>query len=518
MKIKGRLITAFLIIIMIPVILITASISLILNYQMNSIQENYDIESNTLQIITNPMRVLNRATRGIYNDIKVISLRTPEKFEDKAFLDNLNGELRKKYSFIAVRKDKECIYNGNAKKMEQVEAFLPEFGEYVTESEGGFYIGDNNPFLIKKQDFNFQDGGEGSVFIITDVNTLIPQIKSTAVQMVVSLIIVICITAFVLTLWIYRGLLRPLNALREATNRMKEGDLDFSIVPESQDEIGMLCEDFEEMRIRLKALIEVRFKYEEDSRELISNISHDLKTPLTAIKGYSEGILDGVADTPQKMDKYLKTIYTKANAMTALVDELSICAKIDCNCVPYHFTKVNLDQYFTDCIEDITLDLEVKNIDLAYFNYTDKDTEVMVDAEQLKRVINNIIGNAAKYMEKKKGIINIRIKDEKEFVKIEVEDNGKGIAQKDLNHIFERFYRTDTSRNSSQGGSGLGLAISRKIIEDHSGSIWADSREGVGTSIFFTLKKCKEYTPEPELKEAAPIKAPHSRNIGEIKE
>ena len=107
-----------------------------------------------------------------------------------------------------------------------------------------------------------------------------------------------------------------------------------------------------------------------DTRELISNISHDLKTPLTAIKGYSEGIMDGVADTPEKKEKYLKTIYTKANDMTSLVDELTLYSKIDCNSMPYNYLNINLDHYFTDCINELTLDLEVKNIDLAYFNYT----------------------------------------------------------------------------------------------------------------------------------------------------
>ena len=217
---------------------------------------------------------------------------------------------------------------------------------------------------------------------------------------------------------------------------------------------------------------------------LISNISHDLKTPITAIKGYSEGIMDGVADTPEKMDKYLKTIYTKANDMTYLVDELSFYAKIDTNKIPYNFTKVNLDQYFTDCMNDLVLDLEVKNIELSYANHTSKDIEVVVDIEQLKRVINNIIGNSVKYMDKEEGKIEVSLLEEGEYVKITFKDNGKGVAKKDLKKIFERFYRTD---QSTKNGSGLGLAIARKIIQDHGGEIWADGEEGSGLSIIFTL-------------------------------
>ena len=179
--------------------------------------------------------------------------------------------------------------------------------------------------------------------------------------------------------------------------------------------------------------------------------------------------------------------------MTYLVDELSFFSKIDSNAIPYHFVHLNMDEYFGDCVAELSLDLEVKNIDLGYFNYVvDKEQEIIVDAEQLKRVINNIIGNSVKYMDKKRGIINFRIQDHYDCVQIEIEDNGKGVAKNEISYIFDRFYRTDASRNSSQGGTGLGLSICRKIIEDHGGRIWASSKEGVGTSIFFTLKKIQQ--------------------------
>ena len=114
----------------------------------------------------------------------------------------------------------------------------------------------------------------------------------------------------------------------------------------------------------------------------------------------------------------------------------------------------------------------------------------------MKKVINNIIGNSVKYMNKRNGIIDIRILDEVDSIRVEIEDNGKGIAQKDLSKIFERFYRTDASRNSAQGGSGIGLSIVRKIIEDHGGYIWATSKEGEGTCMHFVMRKYKELNRE----------------------
>ena len=134
-------------------------------------------------------------------------------------------------------------------------------------------------------------------------------------------------------------------------------------------------------------------------------------------------------------------------------------------------------------------DLEQRNIELNYSNLAQPDTIVIADPEQMKKVINNIISNSVKYMDKPHGVIDIRIMDEADSIHIEIEDNGKGIAQKDLPKIFERFYRTDASRNSAQGGSGIGLSIVKKIIEDHGGYIWATGKEGEGTCIHFVLRK-----------------------------
>ncbi|HEX3076313.1 MAG TPA: HAMP domain-containing sensor histidine kinase [Lachnospiraceae bacterium] len=489
MKLRGKIVIAFITIITLPLLMIAVVGSVIIKNQIVSIQQTYDVNSNTIQVITNPMQLLNRVTRGVYNDIKLCALKEPAKLEDMDYIKKLNAELVGRYSFIVLRKEDDILFTGDLAKFNRIGDSLPKFGVYSIDTDGGIYLGGEYPCLVKQQDFYFSDGTEGSIFVITDVNKLIPQFRSSVIQCTFAFILIIVMTAILLTIWIYRSILRPLKILTIATNNIKCGNLDFSVQAEAKDEIGALCDDFEEMRQRLKQLIEVRLQYETDTKELISNISHDLKTPLTAIKGYSEGIMDGVADSEEKREKYIRTIYTKAVDMTSLVDELSFYSKIDCNTIPYNFARIHLDDYFTDCIEELSLDLEVKNIDIAYFNYTDDTLKVIADPEQLKRVVNNIIGNSVKYIDKKKGIINVRINDAGEYVCIELEDNGEGIAEKDLPYIFDRFYRTDVSRNSRKGGTGLGLAIARKIIEDHGGRIWASSKEFVGTTIYFTLKK-----------------------------
>ena len=117
---------------------------------------------------------------------------------------------------------------------------------------------------------------------------------------------------------------------------------------------------------------------------------------------------------------------------------------------------------------------------------------MIVDPEQLRRVISNIVGNSVKYMDKSDPVITMDLKDVGDFVQIELGDNGKGIAAKDLPNIFDRFYRTDASRNSSKGGSGIGLSIVKKIVEEHGGKIWATSEEGVGTTMYFVIRKYQE--------------------------
>lgn len=305
------------------------------------------------------------------------------------------------------------------------------------------------------------------------------------------LIIVFC-TASALIFWIYRTVSLPLAKLQAAARNIKEGNLDFEIKNETNDEIGQLCQDFEEMRLRLKANAEEKVAYDKENKELISNISHDLKTPITAVKGYVEGIMDGVADTPEKMDRYIRTIYNKANEMDRLINELTFYSKIDTNRIPYTFNKIHISDYFEDCVDELSVELESSGVSLTYFNYLEEDAVVIADAEQLKRVINNIVSNSLKYMDKPKGVINIRLRDVGDFIQIEIEDNGKGIAQKDLANIFERFYRTDASRNSSKGGSGIGLSIVKKIMEDHGGQVWARSKEGTGTTMYLALRKYQE--------------------------
>ncbi|MEG0961883.1 MAG: HAMP domain-containing sensor histidine kinase [Lachnospiraceae bacterium] len=492
MKLRTRLIISFCIIIFVPVMLAGITMWGFGQFQMKALRQAYNIEGNAYDYLTNSIKVLSHFTKADYEELQKIAKEETEKLSDHVYLEKINQKLSSKYSYLIVRKDNKLTYDGTINNENSVTDKLPGFDKANQNPGSGVYVEGEEQVLMKQIDFFYQDGSQGSLFIITSLERMMPEVKEILLDMLVSIVLILIFTAGMLTVWIYQGIINPIHKLQVATQNIKAGNLDFTIEAENHDEIGELCRNFEDMRCRLKESAEEKITGEKENKVLISNISHDLKTPITAIKGYVEGLVDGVADTPEKQARYIRTIYNKANEMDTLINELTLYSKIDTNRVPYNFKRINVAEYFNDCVEEVGLDLEAKNIKLTYINYTDGDVQVIADPEQLRRVISNIIGNSIKYLNREKGFINIRIKDVGDFIQVEIEDNGKGIANKDLPYIFDRFYRTDASRNSATGGSGIGLSIVKKIVEDHGGKIWVNSKEGTGTIMYFVIRKYQE--------------------------
>ena len=493
MKLKTKLIIAFLTVLLLPIILGGALIFLLGVYQISTIEKTYKLTGTTVETLSNSMQTISSLTEEPYHQLVNMALEDPGEMSDATTLGEFNQILQDKNAYLLVRKENTIIYVGtDMDSAESVIAELPEYGGSATTSENGMYLGGDAQALVKQVDFEFPDGEDGSAFIVSDVRKMIPELEEFLVDIAICIVFILIFTAALLVFWIYRSVMQPLQKMQIAAKNIKEGNLDFELKPMADDEMGRLAQDLEEMRIRLRDNVDEKLRYDKESKELISNISHDLKTPVTAIKGYAEGIMDGVADTPEKMQKYVRTIYNKADEMNTLINELTFYSKIDTNRIPYNFNTLSVNDYFEDCAEDLSLELEAKNVEFGYFNYVEKDVKVIADAEQIKRVIHNIVNNSLKYMDKPKAKINLRVKDVGDFVQVELEDNGKGIAAKDLPNIFDRFYRTDASRNSSKGGSGIGLSIVKKIIEEHGGKIWATSREETGTTMYFVLRKYQE--------------------------
>ena len=491
MKLKTRLIIGFITVMILPVLLSFAVIWGFGTQQLRSIEQTYGIQKADYSVFTNTIGTLSKVTESTYQQLKITTNRDASQMENLLYLEDINQELITMNSYLIVTKGNQVVYSGT-KNIDDIWDELPKYGMTEFSSENGVYLGGETQSLVKQLDFAYSDGVSGSVFIVTDLNDAIPEVKSFVTNMILAVVFILALTAGILILWIYRGVAIPLGRMKIATQNIKDGNLDFELEVETDDEIGQLCRDFEEMRKRLRESTTEKNEYDKRSKELISNISHDLKTPITAIKGYVEGIMDGVADTPEKMDRYIRTIYNKANDMDMLINELTLYSKIDSNRIPYNFSTILVNDYFDDCAEDLKIDIEARGIRFDYFNYVGKDIKIIADAEQLKRVINNIVSNSVKYMDKPQRTLCLRVKDVGDFVQVEIEDNGKGIGAKELPNIFERFYRTDASRNSATGGSGIGLSIVKKIIEEHGGKIWASSKEGTGTVMQFVIRKYQE--------------------------
>ena len=478
MKLKTKIQMAFCVLCIVPLILVLAVLS-VGTYKLKTIYHTYKIDLNTYTVMLNPMLAFNAVNSSIQAELETVRDANPDLLCDKDYLDEYCNGLTNDATDIIVNMDGEYVYSSYD------DNFDDELYAELTKMEtlgkldglhGGMYLGGELQMLVNRVIFDCRDGKEGRLYIVTHIEHIVPQVKSMLIIFFVSLAAILVAASGCISVWVY----------------IAEGNLDFNLKSNRHDEIGELIDDFEVMRRKLKESAEEKIQNDKESRELISNISHDLKTPMTAIKGYVEGIMDGIADTPEKMDRYVRTIYNKTMDMDKLINELTLYSKIDANKIPYNFNKINVAEYFDDCVSELKVELESRNIELGYFNYADKAAVIIADPEQLKRVINNIISNSVKYMSTdRKGIINIRISDADDFVQFEIEDNGKGIAQKDVQYIFDRFYRTDSSRNSAQGGSGIGLSIVKKIISDHGGQIWATSKEGTGTVMHFVLRKYK---------------------------
>lgn len=496
MKLKTRLILSFCVMLFLPIALACAALFGFYQMQVHSIKQTYGIEKEDSSFFfSNSVQMLNNYIQPDFEKVQELAKNHPWELQTTDYLKSLDDALENKNAFVICVFDGQMIFNGYDGELEysdqELTAMLPDYGDGDVR-DGGFYLEGELQWLIKQVDFDIYGGKQGSVYMVAFAESVLPEMQQLILDLGISIVLILILTAAVMTIWIYKGIINPIYKLKRATQNIRDGNLDFTIEAESDDEMGELCRNFEQMRRRLKDSTEEKITSETENRVLISNIAHDLKTPITTVKGYAEGLIDGVADTPEKQEKYIRMIYNKANEMDRLINELTLYSKIDTNRIPYNFQKLNVADYFKDCIEEIGLELEENGIGLAYYNYADPKTVIIADPEQLMRVVANIVGNSVKYMDKKVGFVNVRIKDVGDFIQVELEDNGQGIDIKDLPHIFDRFYRSDASRNSSTGGSGIGLSIVRKIIEDHGGKIWATSKLGTGTIMYFVIRKYQE--------------------------
>jgi len=335
---------------------------------------------------------------------------------------------------------------------------------------------------------------DSNLFVVTAINPnyrIMPidwETRMTGMRTYIIIIfglslMVIAVTNGVISAITSKKITVPLDLLSYGAEQIKNGNLDYKINYDSNDEFGAAITNFDEMRTRLRQSIQTQLKYEEDRKELVAGISHDLRTPLTAIKGYVKGLKDGVANTPEKQQHYRDIIYTKACEMDVLVDTLFLFSKLDTGHLPFYFEKVKLKDYLGEFINLKTEDFAGKGLRIAYHNSCPPDTFVKLDADQMNRVFINILENSAKYKSLDRCHVDFGVSRNGEEVVIEIRDDGPGVPEEILPNLFNSFYRGDASRSNPTESSGLGLSIAERIVKAHKGTISAQNKNGLAIMI-----------------------------------
>lgn len=496
MKLKTRLLLSFLTVILVPMVLALVVFTFV------TINKNRGSRNALNQIyFSNTVDMLMDNTSDEVARLRQWSKAFPERFLNESILTDINSSLSEKNSFLVIRQGTKIVFDGAPDGMHPRYSTLPMYGK-LSGTDVLVIRLERQSAILREVDFgNSKDLYHGQAFVITPTGALVPGAGRLFMNYILWALVILLITALIMVTIIYRSIVHKVNIMQVAADNIRHGNLDFTIDVRGRDELSELAGSMERMKNHLRADAMRRLEDEEAQRRFLSNITHDLKTPLTSVIGYSEGLLDGIAPTPEKQTKYVQTIHNKAEEMNDLLNELSIYSKIDSDSVPYNFERINVRGFFDEAASDTEIEFSSQQYEFTYVNEIPDSVDMMADPAQIKRVLHNLMSNAVKYRSEDRQLkVELRIKDAGKFIQVEVEDNGRGISPEDLPHVFERLFRADKARNTQISGSGIGLSIVKKIVNDHGGQVWVTSIPGEGSIFYFLLTKYSDRQQE-ELNE-----------------
>ncbi|MFD2115108.1 ATP-binding protein [Paenibacillus yanchengensis] len=489
MSIRFRLLLSFTSVVIVSVILfVTAAylLSVAVTGDARSITNFYTIHYS--------LHPLSEEEESLFLDLKYLAKHDPEQLKNQLLLEDYNTQLKMVQAALVIRENDSIVYTAPSLENIDFAALLPPYDMGNNAIRNTMNAG-SRFFSYSKFDFHFSSdtGDRGSIFVIRERSPFAEVVRTLLPILIFVFVIILLLTGVLLYRYFTRKIVQPLDQLRQSAQQIKDGNLSFQLQASSNDEVGQLVETFDQMRQKLYDSIQMQLHYEENRKQLLSNISHDLRTPITTIKGYAEGIRDGVTNTEEKLNRYVHAIHTRATDMERLVDELLYFSKLDLKKEPYSFQQTDLLQFLQRVADELAIEFENKQVQLLWSNTSISPIYVLADQEKLKRVIINLLDNSLKYMTSETRQVTISIEQSEHQATVHMQDSGPGIPQHALPHIFERFYRVEPSRNQMvASGSGLGLAIAKQIIEGHGGEIFATSELGKGTNISFTLKKFED--------------------------
>jgi len=334
-------------------------------------------------------------------------------------------------------------------------------------------------------DIYIDDIYKGTLIMIPDIDLAkaFNLLLLLPVIMIILFILTIIALIFILSKILADGIIKPLRELNYAAERIAAGDLEFEMSYDKEDEFGKLCQEFDHMRLKLKDSLTKQVQYEKSRRQLIASISHDLKTPLTSIKGYVEGLQDGLVTDEDTYQRYLRVIWDKSNRLNHLIDDLFIFSKMELGEFKIEPVRLDSDMLLEELLSTREMELKDHDVDFIVQRPFPRIT-LFVDVHRIGQVLDNLIDNALKFTQSR---IEVHAEVLESSLAIYITDDGLGMDSDDLPYIFDHFYKIDKVRNTKSKGTGLGLAICKELVEAHDGSIHVKSREGKGTTFKIVL-------------------------------
>lgn len=434
---------------------------------------------------------VEEASRSINNAaINLRSLGDKNFMESVEFWDQADRSLRRNVAIVVLRNG-DLLYQSHKLPDDIDLSLFPEFGK--VDAYPNEYMFNTYETTIQRQiDYVSDEGNEISAFILFGIGSQTSKMFVVILNNLLIFMIVSTSIMGIISWFVVRSITTPLDKLKDAADEVRKGNLEHEVKHTTKDKIGELSDAFEAMRLQLLENENIREQYEANRRQMISSISHDLRTPVTAIKLHAEGIMDGVAGSPEKMSKYLKSMSSNAEMIDRLLKELTLFSNLDAEQECFQFSRINFCMFLEDLVEEWKYDYAKDDIRFGIDLKCEDDLYLKLDVIHFRRVLVNIMENAVKYVQSRPLEMTISLSPLDGYYRLILSDNGSGVPQEQLTQIFDRFHRVDEARQTSVPGSGLGLSIARQIVLKHNGRIWAENKPEGGLSIFIDMPGIKE--------------------------
>lgn len=402
----------------------------------------------------------------------------------KADVNSFNEKHRNTKVSLSIYQDKELVYPSSPITRNFVlNTALSQDGSHMFIADNiAVYRESIDKYSVVLIDTNFSRHNN------EDHNAYRSYLINLGVIVTLFIITIIILTNRLLTRFVFKSIITPLDTLVYGVHQIRDGNLNYHIEYDGKDEFAGVCSDFNEMAQRLLDSVNARQKDEANRKELIAGISHDLRTPLTSIKAYVEGIEKGVASTPETQKRYLDTIKNKTNDLEHIVNQLFLFSKLDIGEFPFYVEQINIGKEISNMVASLSEEYQKKGLNIELTQNVE-NIYVQIDIVQFRNAVINILENSVKYKTQEKGQIKISCKEEDKYVTITLTDNGPGVSKEALEKLFDIFYRGDRARTNPSKGSGLGLSITAKILEKLGGSIRAENVPEGGLAIIMMLPK-----------------------------